>query len=202
MLTSQLKSRRMAHCPRKPRDYYTARTNIFSDTLVDSFVREHGTSPRFVYGPLVLPTVLKFSTGSSKTYPMEKYMTKAVLYGYELYQSGDKIIPVIARSRNPKAVVEGMLVFNLEESKRNAIFELESGLGHLEVVQAEIGCKPSGKRFIDAAAFLRAGSLDGLIPIKSTFWDPTAFVNSSFYHNIEQSVHRSAEDISGSWFHA
>lgn len=129
-------------------------------------------------------------------------MTKAVLHGYELYQSSDKSIPVIVRSRNPKAVVEGMLVFNLEESKRNGIFELESGLGHLEVVQVEIECKPSRKRLIDAGAFLRAGSLDGLVPIKSPFWDPTSFVNSPFYQNIEQSVRRSAEDISGSWFRA
>lgn len=128
-------------------------------------------------------------------------MTKAALHGYELYQSSDKSIPVIVRSRNPKAVVEGMLVFNLEESKRNGIFELESGLGHLEVVQVEIDCKPSRKRLIDAGAFLRAESLDGLVPIKSPFWDPTPFVNSSFYQNIEQSVRRSAEDISGSWFH-
>jgi hypothetical protein len=185
-----------------PRDYYTALANIFSDTQVDSFIREHGASPRFVYGPLVLPTVLKYYTGSSKTYPMERYMTKAVLYGYQLYLFSDRSMPVIARSRDPKAVVEGILVFNLGESKRNDIFELASGLGHLEVVQVEIECKPSRKRFIDAGAFMQSGSLDGLIPIKFTFWDPTAFTNSSFYQNIEHSVHRSAKDVSGSWFHA
>jgi hypothetical protein len=90
-----------------PRDYYTALANIFSDTQVDSFIREHGASPRFVYGPLVLPTVLKYYTDSSKTYPMERYMTKAVLYGYQLYLFSDRSMPVIARSRDPKAVVEG-----------------------------------------------------------------------------------------------
>lgn len=129
-------------------------------------------------------------------------MTKAVLYGCKLHQSGDKSIPVIARSRNSKAFVEGMLVFNLEESKRNAIFELESGLGHLKVVQVEIECKPSRQWFIDLGVFLRAGSLDGLICMKSAFWDPAAFVNSPFYQNIERSVCRSAEDISSSWFYA
>ncbi|OOQ88443.1 hypothetical protein PEBR_12163 [Penicillium brasilianum] len=179
-----------------PQDYYTARANIFPDAKVDNLIRQHDSSPRFVYGPLILPTVLKYYTDSPKTYPMEKYMTKATLQGYELYQIGEKRLPVIAGSPSPNAVVKGMLVFNLEDSKRNDISELELGLKHLEAVQGKIECTAGRKptRFVDAGTFVWSGSVDGLIRMYSPSWDPTSFVNSAFYRNIQQSVYRSAKD--------
>lgn len=184
-----------------PQDYYTARANIFPDAKVDTLIRQHDSSPRFVYGPLILPTVLKYYTDSPKTYPTEKYMTKtATLHGYELYQIGEKILPVIARSPSPNAVVKGMLVFNLEDSKRNDISELELDLKHLEAVQVKIECTAVRKptRFVDAGTFVWSGSVDGLIRMYSTSWDPTSFVNSAFYRTIQQSVYRSAKDTGDS----
>ncbi|KAJ5371253.1 uncharacterized protein N7496_007345 [Penicillium cataractarum] len=183
-----------------PQDYDSARANIFTDSKVDTLIRQHGSSPRFVYGPLVLPTVLKYYTDSPKSYPMEKYMTKATLHGYELYQIAEKSVPVIARSANPDAIVKGMVVFNLGDSERNDISELEICLKHLEAVQVEIECmagkKP--KRFVDAGTFVWSGSVDGLIRMYSASWDPTSFVNSSFYRNIRLSVNRSSKDTEGS----
>lgn len=93
-----------------------------------------------------------------------------------------------------------MLVFNLGDSERNDISELEIGLKHLEAVRVEIECKARKKpqRFVDAGTFVWSGSVDGLIRMYSASWDPTSFFNSSFYRNIRQSVNRSAKDVGDS----
>ncbi|KAJ5159611.1 uncharacterized protein N7482_006615 [Penicillium canariense] len=121
-------------------------------------------------------------------------MTKAVLYGYKLYQISEDSTPVIAPSDDSASAVDGMLVFNLDESKRNGISELESGLTHLKIIQAELTCKHKFA-VIDAGVFVWSGSVDGLIPIESTFWEPTKFVISSFYGTIKESIYRSANDV-------
>src|SRR5205809_734817 len=77
--------------------------------------RKPGCSPRFVYGILMLPTVLKYYLDAKQTSDIDKSMTQASLFGYKLYQFSESSPPVICKSSDPQATVEGILIFDLDE---------------------------------------------------------------------------------------
>ncbi|KAJ5102178.1 hypothetical protein NUU61_004400 [Penicillium alfredii] len=183
--------------PWYPRDFALALSNTFSDEEVTLFLKQPGSSPRFVYGILMLPTVLKYYLDADQGYRIDQAMTQATLFGYQLHRFTESSTPVIARSSDPTAVVEGMLIFDLDEHQRNAIYELESGLMCLASVQVDI-CQRGrhdrvhSLRKVDAGTFAWTGSMEGLVPLKSAAWNVDEFLQAPFYRYISESRSRSA----------
>ena len=178
-----------------PRDLKLALKNTFSEEEVTRLISRKGTSPRFVYDALMLPTVLKYYLDMDQTTNIDTYMTQATLFGYQLHRFNTSGTPVICPSSDSTAKVQGMLVFNLNEQQRNAIYEFEEGLLRLVSVQVQIRQEVmtgiDTLRIIDAGTFVWRGQALGLIPIHATSWKPDQFLQSPFYQHIEASQKRS-----------
>lgn len=190
--------------PWYPADFGHALNNILSEDEVTRLLQKPGCEPRFVYGILMLPTALKYFIDVDQHVNIERGITQATLFGYRLYRFADASTPVIAPSSDPKAAVEGLLIFGLNEPQRNAIHELEAGLMRLVNVQVEICQKEPGEasglqsvRTVDAGAFSWEDSKEGLIPVKSTAWPLGDFLVGPFYEQIAGSQHKGLMDISG-----
>ncbi|PYI04370.1 hypothetical protein BO78DRAFT_173828 [Aspergillus sclerotiicarbonarius CBS 121057] len=175
-----------------PRDYQQALDNKLTPEDVSKLLKKPGCAPRFVYGVLMLPTVLKHYLDTPQTESLAKQMTRATLQGHKLYQIGSDSTPVMLPSSNPQDTVEGMLIFGLDADQRNAIYEEESGLMELVNVQATITQVDGmlqrhvilSQRVVDAGAFVWVGSQEGLIPMDKNAWPVDGFLGSQFYENI------------------
>lgn len=147
----------------------------------------------------MLPTVLKYYIDADQGYPVEKAMTQATLYGYQLHQFAEESTPVITPSSDPADVVDGMLIFNLDHHQRNAIYEFEGGLMCLSSVQVSICQREHGHlysmRSVEAGTFVWSGSKEGLIPLKSVAWSVDSFLESPFYKYISDSQYRTAAGL-------
>ncbi|KAJ5990317.1 hypothetical protein N7499_010844 [Penicillium canescens] len=187
----------MAFDPSYPEDFKKALSNTISDKEIDQFLKRGG-SPRFVYGVLMLPTVLKYYIDGDQGVKIHKQMTQATLPGYQLYEFANSSAPVIARSNNPQANVKGMLVFNLSDEERNSIYEFESGLMRLSSVEVDIIQKSylgnvHDMRRIDAGAFVWDESVHltspmiGLKVTRGTKWDLVPYLQGRFYRDIKAS---------------
>jgi hypothetical protein len=175
-----------------PTDYRLAMSNTFSEEEVDFFLQKRGCAPRFVYGALMLPTALKYYIDMDQSMEMALNMTQATLSGYQLYTFAKSSPPVIAPSSNPRASVEGMLVFNLNDAQRNAIYQFEAGLMDLvsvevEICQRDIRNMRSLRTVEPVGTFVWRGSVEGLMPLKGAAWQMDDFVGSSFYQNMQRS---------------
>ncbi|RJE22388.1 AIG2-like family [Aspergillus sclerotialis] len=183
-----------------PKDFILALSNTLTEKEVTLFLQKPGSSPRFVYGILMLPTVLKYYIDMDQAVEIDKSMTQATLFGYQLYQFADSSPPVIVRSSDPKAVVDGMLIFNLNERQRNSIYELEGGLMDLVSAQVEIceeDCRGERNlRSVEAGTFAWENSKEGLISTKTTSWGIDGFLNSPFYENIDRAQRRTSLESS------
>jgi hypothetical protein len=189
----------MAFDPTYPEDFKKALSNTISDKDIDQFLKRG--SPRFVYGVLMLPTVLKYYIDGNQSMKIHRQMTQATLPGYQLYEFADSSAPVIARSNNPQANVKGMLVFNLNNEERNSIYDFESGLTRLSSVQVEIMQKSylgnvHDMRKIDAGAFVWDESVHLLSPMiglkvtRGSKWNLVPYLQSRFYQDIKASQSR------------
>lgn len=179
-----------------PKDFILALSNTLTEEEVTVFLQKPGSSPRFVYGILMLPTVLKYYIDMDQAVEIDKSMTQATLFGYQLYQFTESSPPVIARSPDPQAAVDGMLIFNLNEQQRNSIYEFEGGLMNLVSTQVEI-CEKDYRgvrnlRSVEAGTFAWESSKDGLISTKTTSWGLDGFLNSPFYGNIDRAQCRTS----------
>ena len=194
--------------PWYPSDYKLALSNTLSEEEVNAFLTKPGTATRFVYGALMLPTVLRHIIHMDPSIDITMNMTPATLTGYKLYRytnSGTNSgLPVIVPSSDPSASVEGMLIFNLSEEQRNDIYEFEAGLTALISVDVEI-CQRNGQslhslRTIEpVGTFVWQGSEDGLTPLEASAWDIGCFLDSSFYETMVQSQNAVyAESLSSS----
>lgn len=178
-----------------PNNFKMALGNTFTDEEVTDLLYRTGTSARFVYGILKLPTALRYYLEIKDWIPIEKSMTQATLHGYQLYRICQSGPPVICKSSNPVARVEGMLIFDLQERERNALYDFEAGLLNLTSVQVEIlqesrdGIRT--RRMVDAGAFVWSAPSTGLIFQEDTSWSVDAFLRSQFYGHIEASQRRS-----------
>ncbi|KAJ5760607.1 hypothetical protein N7520_007763 [Penicillium odoratum] len=179
-----------------PTDFKQALSNTIPEEDMAIYLQRPGSSPRFVYGVLMLPTVLKYYINLEQCYEIHTAMTQATLPGYQLHQFAESSSPVIAPSPDPKAMVEGMLIFNLDEHQRNALYEFEAGLMCLTSVQVDICQKDTGQmhylRTVDAGAFTWTNSTLGLARIRDSSWGISEFLNSPFYQYMSQSQDRTS----------
>ncbi|KAJ5348811.1 hypothetical protein MYU51_007059 [Penicillium brevicompactum] len=196
----------MAFSPNSPRDFKQALANTLTDQEVDTSLRQPDSSPSFVYGALMLPTILKYHTDIDQKVRIQKSMTKATLHGYQLCQYADQGMPVIVQSDNRDHKVEGILVFGLNREQRNAIHELEGGLQKLASVQVQI-CQRRLKdnkhsmRMIDAGVFEWNPTGDsntsnhfGLELIRGSMWDAEPFLQSPLCRHMVQSQDRRSRE--------
>ncbi|KAF7621257.1 hypothetical protein AFLA_011562 [Aspergillus flavus NRRL3357] len=105
--------------PWYPADFNQALLNTFTEETLKELLERPDCAPRFVYGVLCFPTVLR----------------------YMLYQISPKSPPVVVETSNPHDTVHGMLVLGLDVNQRNLIYELEGGLMNLVDVRAQIRLK-------------------------------------------------------------
>lgn len=178
-----------------PNEFKLVLGNTLTEEQVDQFLKKPGSSPRFVYGMLMLPTVLKHFISTDKGSDVQESMTQATLFGYKLYQLDGSNAPVIVRSSDTRASVEGILILDLDDEQRNSIYQLEGGLMKLVSLQVEILCQKNSDghrnlKSIDAGTFAWTDDKLGLVPMKSSAWKIDAFLKSQFYQNIEQSENR------------
>lgn len=186
--------------PWYPKDFTQALSNTLSEEEVSQHLRKPGSAPRFVYGVLMLPTVLRYYIGANAADSIELSMAPATLSGYQLYEYAESSAPVIARSPDPQAAVEGILVFGLTDRQRNAIYELEGGLAGLVNVEVEI-CQRDRWGVhqvcpVEAGAFAWQGSRDGLVCMRGAAWSVDGFLGSPLYENMAQSQRRAAMELS------
>lgn len=179
-----------------PNDFKLALSNTISKEDVTIFHQQPGSSPRFVYGVLMLPTVLKYYTNIDQCCKIHTSMTQATLPGYQLYQFAESSSPLLTPSSNRKDLVEGMLIFNLDEQQRNALYEFEAGLMCLTSVQVEICQKDTDQmhhlRTVDAGAFTWTKCTQGMTRISDSSWCVREFAQSQFYQHMSQSQNRSS----------
>lgn len=186
--------------PWSPKDFLLALSNTLTEEDVTLLLKRPGSSPRFVYGVLMLPTILKYYIDMDQAADIDKSMTQATLFGYQLYQFAESSPPFIARSSDPEAAVDGMLIFNLSERQRHSIYELEGGLMNLVSAQVEI-CEKDHRgvrylRSIEAGAFAWENSNEGLICTKTTAWKMDSFLESSLYKNVDLAQRRASLELS------
>lgn len=148
----------------------------------------------------MLPTVLKYYINIDQCYEIHTSMTQATLPGYQLYQFADSSSPILSPSSDPKDIVEGMLIFNLDEQQRNALYEFEAGLMCLTNVQVEICQKDADHMHhlhsVDAGAFTWTKSTQGMTRISDSSWCVREFLQSPFYQYMSQSQDRSSLGVS------
>lgn len=166
-----------------PLDYQRALKNTFSETHLESCLK--GSVPIFVFGPLMLPQVLKSVTDTESTVDMVANMTQASLLGHKLWVFDGADSPVVRPSAELGQSVDGFVVFALTPEQRTWVHEFEvENSKTLAHVQIEICLSDGGLRNIDAATFVWTGAMDGLVAARSRSWKIDAFLESEVYRNI------------------
>jgi hypothetical protein len=174
-----------------PSDYRRALENAFTTEGVDnSLNRPGGLPPFFVFGVLMLPTVLKYVIDTGNDFDVVSKMVQATALDHRLYQMEDADLPAIQPTSELGQSVDGFLVFGLDPKQRGKVYEFESGLTKLDTVQVEICQKDGGLRTLDAGAFVWAGEETGLKSSTSRSWKVDGFLKTDFYAYMVKSVAR------------
>ncbi|KAF9892413.1 hypothetical protein FE257_001521 [Aspergillus nanangensis] len=183
-----------------PQDFIQAAQQQLTPATVTGLLQEPQCGTRFVYGPLMLPTVLKYYLDLDQNTQIHRRMIPAKLLGYKLFQLSHTTIPVILPSTDPTSMVNGMLICALDNDQRNSIFRFEAGLLSLIDVQVQISQTDGplddlvirNVRTIDTAAFAWPGSstTEGLVPVWGSVWSMDEFLRGSEYGYIVESQRR------------
>lgn len=185
-----------------PYDFITiVRTGLSADQIAHH-LRRPNSPPRFLYGALMLPTVLKYFLSVDQTVDIVPCMTPAILRGYRLYQFSGTSTPVLVPAQNdPSATVEGMLVFGLNYEQRNSLYEIEAGLTQLAEVQVQVPLtervgahETHSMLVVDAGTFVWHGSREGLMQVADSMWSLDEFLTGPFYRQIMDSQQRQSLD--------
>ncbi|KAL3467721.1 hypothetical protein BJX64DRAFT_247274 [Aspergillus heterothallicus] len=173
-----------------------------SEAHVARILSKSNQTPRFIYGAMMLPTVLKYFLSLPQHARID--MVPATLKGFKLYKMAERGLPTIVRSKDETSEVEGMLIFGLDHEQRNITFEVEDigGLTKFEHVQVQIYQKDdighyqvTDTRIVDAGTFIWDALSDTqtLTSVDAAFWDLEDFVAGQFYEHIVQNQNRSQD---------
>ncbi|KAJ0419856.1 hypothetical protein BJY00DRAFT_313560 [Aspergillus carlsbadensis] len=172
-----------------------------SEAEISRLVSRSSQPPRFVYGALMLPTVLKYFVSLPQHAKVD--MAPATLRGFKLYKIAEGGLPTIVRSKEEASEVEGMLIFGLDDEQRNSIFELESGGGLTEftAVQVQVHQKNVVGRYqvkdtrtVDAGTFIWSDNTTNLLTaVATSCWDLGDFLAGQFYENMVKIQRRSQD---------
>ncbi|KAL2851580.1 hypothetical protein BJY01DRAFT_208904 [Aspergillus pseudoustus] len=171
-----------------------------SEADIARLLSKSNQAPRFVYGALMLPTVLKYFLSVPQYAKVN--MVPATLRGFKLYKIAERGLPAIMRSEDETSEVHGMLIFGLDSEQRNSIFEVESGGGLTKFtdVQVQIHQKDvigryqvKDARTVDAGTFVWSASPEALTVGEASCWDLCDFLAGQLYENIVQIQNRSQD---------
>ncbi|KAL3496217.1 hypothetical protein BJX62DRAFT_194316 [Aspergillus germanicus] len=172
-----------------------------SEAEISRLVSRSSQAPRFVYGALMLPTVLKYFVSLPQHVKVD--MVPATLRGFKLYKIAEGGLPTIVRSKEETSEVEGMLIFGLDDEQRNSIFELEGrgGLTEFTAVQVQIYQKDVVGRYqvkdtrtVDAGTFIWSDHTTNMLTaVAASCWDLDDFLAGQFYENIVKIQKKSQE---------
>ncbi len=118
--------------------------------------------PVFVYGSLILPSVIDRVTQQDDVKKMVVRMLPARLEKHQRYSVEVADYPAILPTKNAKQVVDGMLVFGLNSEERGCLDRLESNLYTLEKVQVHAALSDGESRLVDAEVYTWGGDRDEL----------------------------------------
>ncbi|KAL4916613.1 hypothetical protein BDW62DRAFT_186008 [Aspergillus aurantiobrunneus] len=184
-----------------PGDFKDALQRPLKAEELDELLKKPSPLPIFVYGHLILPTVLKYCADIPQTTKVD--MVLATLPGYKLYQfseDSDSGPPTIKPC--PSAVVEGMLVFGLTNKQRAGLYDVEGVLAKTAKyidIQVQVSQIDMVRHFdvrsqksVDAGAFewgpFRPDRPDrpeyGLEPMGTSFWPIDEFIAGQLYETI------------------
>lgn len=188
-----------------PRAYAFALSNYLTPEKLSNYSSSNAnTPPLFVYGSLMLPSLLARIINSPLS-PSELalQMTPAVLHGYARHAVRDADYPAVVADPPltststesaavpptvPSAVV-GFLVFGLTPSQRQHIDNFESGLYDLTAVKADIEVVVDrvGERTeltelvveeVEAEVYVWGGQRDELVDAEGKGWSFEGFLGS------------------------
>jgi hypothetical protein len=172
-----------------------------SEAEISRLVSRSSQAPRFIYGALMLPTVLKYFVSLPQYVKVD--MVPATLRGFKLYKIAEGGLPTIVRSKEETSEVEGMLIFGLDDEQRNSIFELESGGGlteftavQVQIYQEDVVGRYQVKdtRTVDAGTFIWSDHTTNMLTaVAASCWDLDDFLAGQFYENIVKIQKRSQE---------
>ncbi|KAJ5120683.1 uncharacterized protein N7515_010071 [Penicillium bovifimosum] len=176
-----------------PDDFTQALTNTLTEKEIDDLLDQHGTSPCFVTGQLMLPTALKYYLNIDQNVNISKRMVQATLFGHKLFVRDDEHAPILCQSSAVNQAI-GMLVFGLTNDQQKALYDFERGTQQLSSVQVQINQREQDtdvnvKRMIQANvltsdAATSEGSLNELV---TPMWNPSDFIRSQRYGHMVSS---------------
>ncbi|KAL2826596.1 hypothetical protein BDW59DRAFT_144927 [Aspergillus cavernicola] len=191
-----------------PLDFKDALERFPSRDELTKLVAQPSSNRRFIYGAMMLPTVLKYFLDLPQSAKID--MVYATLPGYELYEFSKDGLPTIKPSSDSDAVVQGMLIFGLDRNQRKKIFEVESDqIGKCEqsklvnvpvqIYQEDLvdSYNIRRQRIVYTKTYVWNSRMDGLEPMNSKYWPMDIFLQGQLYENIEQhqnGVHDKDED--------
>ncbi|WEW61152.1 hypothetical protein PRK78_006642 [Emydomyces testavorans] len=166
-----------------PRDYRRALKNTLTEKKLEELLQ--GSTPMFLFGPLMLPQVLKSVTDTEPGFDIAAHMTQASLLQHKLWIFEGVNIPVVMPSEELGQSVDGLLVFALNPEQRNWIYEFEAEITkEMTHVQVEVCMRDGNLRAVDAATFVWTGAMHGIVPAESRSWKIDTFLESEMYQNI------------------
>ncbi|KAK2753220.1 hypothetical protein FQN54_007911 [Arachnomyces sp. PD_36] len=184
----------MSSTPLYPSDYLRVLQNTFTTDKVNNFLTTPGAStPIFLFGPSMLPSVLKSIIEADSNFNMVEKMAPCAALNHRLYTMNGSCLPVIKPSTEAGITVEGFVVFGLTAEQRNRLQDFESGLARYEIVQVEIPLHDGltrETRTFDAGAFVWGDTLVGLTASSSRFWKIDDFLGSRLYSSMVRSAAR------------
>ncbi|KAL4883479.1 hypothetical protein BJY04DRAFT_184733 [Aspergillus karnatakaensis] len=194
-----------------PRDLIDACMRKPSQEELDDLIRSSNYPPLFVYGHMMLPTVLKYFADIPQSARVDMFF--ATLGSYKLHHFSDEVgnspsLPTIRQSTSPFDHVEGMLVFGLTQKQRSIVSEIEGGqngqapLIKVQVVVSQLdmfaNLQVSSQRLVDAGAsvWIKSDrwSLEAVKPMETSHWPIDKFLESQLYTNIVQHQNRTDQD--------
>lgn len=182
--------------PEYPEDFKDVLRKTLKARELDELCAKASSPPIFVYGHLMIPTVLKYVAGISQSTKVD--MIFANLPGHHLWHfsgNGEPGFPIIKPTFFPSASVEGMLVFGLTWEQRSEILDFEGAqtketiLEHVEVQVLQVLDRTSKldvkcPRSIDAGTLVWRSRGDGLESMDTSFWPIDDFISSPFFGNV------------------
>ena len=171
-----------------PSDYRRALDNAFTTEEVDKLLKRTGAgTPTFVFGPLMLPSVLTYIIDAAGELDVTKTMVQATLLDHRLSHVKGKDLPVIIPASKIGQSVDGFLLFGLRPEQRGMVHQFEYGLTEMQNVRVEICHRDGGLRTLDAGAFVWKDNEEGLVAAPSRSWKIDGFLKTGFYTTMVKS---------------
>jgi len=153
------------------------------DTLLSS-----GRKPLFVYGSLMVPTVVTRVINAEDKEVVARNMTPALLTNYKRLAVTWADFPALVLDLSPGSSVHGLLLFGLTDDQRRRIESYESGLYYLTEVKVKIevgwygiyGYHIDGMKVIDALAYVWDGLRSELYEVHEKAWLIEEYLESCY----------------------